>query len=360
MKILAAMSGGVDSSVMAAELVAAGHEVIGVHMHLWKEGFQPAAGTKVQENKCCSVAELETARRVARQLGIPFYVLNFADEFKKEVVDSYLRETAAGTTPNPCSTCNRQIKFGLLLEKAAELGCDAVASGHYARVENGKLLRGTNPEKDQSYFLYHLTPDKLSRIMFPMGDIDNKAKTRERANELGLDFIAEKRESQGVCFFPEAEPREFLRRNLPASALKKGKIVRTDGTKLGEHAGLPLYTIGQRQGLDIGGLVDPVYVIGFDWEKNELIVGEDSGSLSHQLSARDVSWCAEQPPAETFECGVQVRYRMQPVQGRVGLTESGCQVTFPEPIRAVTPGQAVVFYIGQEVLGGGIILAESD
>jgi len=356
MKILAAMSGGVDSSVMAAELVAAGHEVIGVHMHLWKEGFSPAAGTKVQENKCCSVAELENARRVARQLDIPFYVLNFADAFKKEVVDKYLADTAAGLTPNPCTTCNRQIKFGMLLDKAAELGCDVVASGHYARVEDGRLLRGTNPDKDQSYFLYHLTPEKLSKILFPMGDIDDKAKTRKRAKELGLDFIAEKRESQGVCFFPEAEPREFLQRNLPASALKKGKIVRTDGTVLGEHIGLPLYTIGQRQGLDIGGLVDPVYVIEFDWKKNELIVGEDSGSLSFDLIARDVSWCTGQPPAQTFECDVQVRYRMQPVRGKVQLTEGGFKITFPEPIRAVTAGQAVALYDGDRVLGGGIIM----
>lgn len=360
MKILAALSGGVDSAVAAALLAHAGHEVIGIHLQFWTDDFRPGIEAKLPENKCCSLAGVLAARTVCEQLGLPFYVLNFREQFRKNVVEDFLAAYAAGVTPNPCVTCNRQIKFGYLLQKMRELGAEAVATGHYASVAKVdatyELHRPADAAKDQTYFLHHLGQDKLKHILFPLGKL-LKNEVRELAEKYGLPHTSGQKESTGVCFFPEAGPQAFLARRLPADLFAPGPIRTHDGKIIGTHAGLPRYTIGQRRGVELGGLTEPYFVTGFDRANNTLLVGPESELATTTLHATALHFVAGTPPAAEFTAEVTIRYRGTPTPATVRVQDNHATVIFDKPVRAVTPGQAVVFYRGTQVLGGGTIVA---
>ncbi len=358
-KVMVAMSGGVDSSVAAKLLKGKGVEAVGVFLHFWKENL-PGADTA--ENKCCSVKALLDARRVSHKLEMPLYTFNFDEVFKKEVVDDFLDEYAGGRTPNPCVRCNKRVKLGLLLKKARGLGFDYVASGHYAKIKKVKrgdktiykLFRATDKEKDQSYFLYTFNQDELAHLLFPLENL-TKPKVRRAAKQAGLP-VAEKKESQEICFIAEKSHNEFLKRHLK---LKKGPIIILEsGQAIGEHQGLPLYTIGQRKGVEIGG-TGPFYVVKLDYSTNALYVakdGNDQSIFSDKLTAKKVNWISGEEPQLPLRCEAVIRYRHKPVKCVVTKKGSRYLVEFAEPQRAITPGQSVVFYKGDEVLGGGIIV----
>ncbi len=350
-KIIIAMSGGVDSSVAAALLKEQGHELMGIFMHFWAE----ESLNQAQTNKCCSVESFNDARRVANQLGFPLYTLNLDDQFKRQIVDEFLLEYQRGNTPNPCVACNKYIKFDAILKKAEELGFDAVATGHYARIveRDGhlQLARPTDLNKDQTYFLYTLTEDKLKRIIFPLANL-TKPEVRELAERFGLT-TASKPESQEICFVGSNDHNDFLKRHLD---LQSGPIITLEGQTVGEHKGLPLYTIGQRKGVEIGG-IGPFYVAGFDYPKNILYVtsnGEGPELYRDRLQVNEISWSGEQP-AVPFDCQAVIRYRHKPCEVTIDRTGNSYNVHFKTPQRAITPGQSVVFYQDDAVIGGGII-----
>lgn len=350
-KIIVAMSGGVDSSV-AAKILKDKHETVGIFLHFWKE-----PGLKDAENKCCSIEALQDARRICQKIGISLYTMNFSREFKKDVVDEFLRSYSSGGTPNPCVRCNKMVKLGLLIKKAQELGFSHVASGHYVRLKKVgklfKLFKGKDPEKDQSYFLYTLTQEQLSHLIFPLGDY-TKPKVRELARKYGLP-TASKKESQEICFISGKSHNEFLRRHLK---LKRGPIKTLDGKIVGEHQGLPLYTIGQRKGIEIGG-VGPFYATSMDYENNILYVVNDVDDKSlykSELVAKNVNWISGETPKKSLKCEAVIRYRHKPVKCQISFTKKEeCLVKFSKPQRAITVGQSIVFYNKDEVLGGGII-----
>lgn len=358
-RVIVGMSSGVDSSVAAALLKQQGYDVVGVFMHFWKE---PATDSLV-ENKCCSLESQEDARKVCQILGIPLYTANAAKEFKKEVVDYFLSEYAAGRTPNPCVACNEHIKFNVLMKKMLEMEGDFVASGHYAqkrqirnpKSENHiyKLFQGKDSGKDQSYFLYNFNQKQLAKILFPVGGYE-KSEIRKIAEKLGLP-VFNKDDSQGLCFTPEKYPENFLRRNLE---LKKGKILNTAGKAVGEHEGLPLYTIGQRRGINIGG-DGPYYVVDKDLRKNILVVTNDENDPALVCKGMEVSrvnWIVGEPelPVRIL---VKNRYRNPAVPADIEPAGNGAYaVKFSEPQRAISPGQSAVFYTAKgEMLGGGRI-----
>jgi tRNA-specific 2-thiouridylase len=368
--VVVAMSGGVDSSTTAALLVERGYNVIGVMMRLWSEPPHPfppldkgRAGEGFVSNRCCSPEAVADARGVAQKLGIPFYLLNFEDDFKTHVVNFFLDGYARGVTPNPCLECNRQVKFGTLLEKALSFGADYLATGHYAGVREraGKfeLLRGVDPKKDQSYALSVLTQGQLSHAMFPLGEY-TKEETREQARKFGLR-VSEKDESQDLCFIADGEYRNFLRRNIP-DALTPGDIVDTRGNVLARHAGLPFYTIGQRKGLNVA-VGEPLYVLELDAQNNAVVVGRQSELGKRELVASRVNWVAGNAPEMPVRVSAKIRYRASEVPATLhphpssppSATGEGVHVEFDEPLRDITPGQAVVFYFGEVCLGGGII-----
>lgn len=344
--IAVAMSGGVDSSVTAALLKQQGYEVIGITMRL----FAPRTtgpGSAVHD-----------AAAVAGHLGIPHHVLDFEPVFSELIVDDFINEYRCGHTPNPCVACNRYIKFGLLLDKARELGADLLATGHYVRKTvdpDGRchLRMARNIRKDQSYFLYTLSQERLAQVIFPLGEIDSKDEVRRLAREFGLP-VSEKGDSQEVCFIPNDDYVAFLE-GSGALASKSGDIVHVGGKLLGQHQGTHRYTIGQRKGLGIAWS-EPLFVVSIDTARNLLVVGEKPHVLSNGLVAGDLVWII--PPAEgEFTVTCKIRFRHQPVACRVRLVSGGCcEVFFNEPQKAVTPGQAVVFYQGDEVLGGGRIV----
>lgn len=349
-RVVVAMSGGVDSSVAAALLVEQGYEVIGVMMRLWSEP-EPSA-----ENKCCSLEAVDDARHVAAQLGIPFYLLNFEQVFKRYVVDFFTAEYTAGRTPNPCLACNRHIRFRFLLQHALSLGADAMATGHYARViqRDGRyrLLKGIDPAKDQSYVLHMLGQAELSRVMFPIGGYA-KSEVRAMAAARGLP-VASKHDSMELCFLADNNYRRFLYEHAP-DTLAPGPIVGTDGAVLGQHGGLPLYTLGQRKGLGIAA-GEPLYVVGTDGARNTLIVGDRAGLYRDRLTVRDVSWTADAAPNAPIPVEVKIRYKATGASATIYPLGNGCaEIVFAEPQRAITPGQGAVFYDGDETLGGGII-----
>lgn len=350
-KIIVAMSGGVDSSVAAYLLKKQGFDVIGVFLHFWKEKNAKT------ENKCCSEKSLADAREVSRKIGIPLYTMNFSGQFKKIVVDDFVDGYKSGRTPNPCVVCNKNVKLGLLIKRAKKMGYDYVATGHYVKLKNVgkiKLLRGKDENKDQSYFLYTLNQTELKHLLFPLGDY-KKDQVRAMAKKIGLP-VAEKRESQEICFIPEKSHNDFLKRQLK---LKKGKIIEIGGNIIGEHNGLPLYTIGQRKGVEIGG-IGPFYVAKKDMKKNILYVtkGKDDPILySSGLIAKNVNWVSGQEPKMPFVCQAVIRYRHKAVESIIKkIKANNYQVNFQEPQRAITPGQSIVFYNKDEVLGGGIII----
>lgn len=351
LKIAVAMSGGVDSSVAAALLKRQGHRVVGIFLHFWHEAAPPdKGGVGGVENKCCSLKALTDARRVANKIGLPLYVLNFSKIFKKQVVADFLDEYQKGRTPNPCVRCNKLVKLGYLIKQARRLGFAYVASGHYARNIAGRLFKAKDKTKDQSYFLYTLNQAELKHLLFPLGDY-TKRQVRQLAKKFKLP-VAEKPESQEICFIPEKSHNEFLRRHLK---LRPGLIKTFGGKILGHHQGLPLYTIGQRKGIEIGG-TGPYYAAKMDYKKNILYVvndGHDKRLYKKSLMAKQVNWLS--PVELPLNCSAVIRYRHKPVACQLAKSGGNCRVRFKELERAITPGQSVVFYQGEKVLGGGII-----
>lgn len=336
--VLVGLSGGVDSAVAAYLLCQEGFAVYGLTLWLWGPGTP-------RENRCCSV---DSASLAARELGIPHEVVEFGAEFRRLVVEPALAAYRAGITPNPCALCNQEVRFVLLLREADRRGIPFVATGHHARVRQdgpARLLRGRDRGKDQSYFLYGLSQVELARARFPVGE-RKKAEIKALAGRLGLT-AARLRESQDLCFAPDGVPA--LVPDAPP-----GPLVDLRGRVLGEHRGLPHYTVGQRRGLGISS-PEPLYVVALDGERNAVVVGPESALYAAGLVAKDVRWIAGAPPGSAFCCEVQVRYRSPAIPAQVVLREGEAHVRFSHPVRAVAPGQAAVFYRGEEVLGGGII-----
>lgn len=360
------MSGGVDSSAAAAILKEQGHDLVGFTMQLWNQ----RRGISVDENgdplpsRCCSLDDVYDARRVAEELGFPFYVLNLEREFERDVVQPFVASYLNGETPIPCVSCNSRLKFASLDKLAASLGCDKVATGHYARVEyheaanRYRLFRGRNLDKDQSYFLWELTQDQLSRAMFPLGEM-SKPEVREVARGHSL-AVAEKSESQEICFVPDGNYAGFIDRYLDAEGATdrlpgEGEIVDASGAVVGHHAGIHRYTIGQRRGIGISA-AEPLYVTSIDAAKNRVVVGGQDDLLTREFTAAGVNWVAIDSPVDSVRAEVRVRYRHQPAEATITPIENQrVRVVFGEPQRAITPGQATVFYRGDEVVGGGWI-----
>jgi len=357
-KVVVAMSGGVDSSVAAALLKEQGYEVVGMMMRLWSE---PG---KEESNRCCTPDSMAQARRVAAILDIPFYVIDAKDVFRETVVEYFLEGYARGETPNPCLICNRNIRWTFLLDHALALGADYMATGHYARIRNAEfgmqkaeggrqLLRAVDRNKDQSYVLHVLNQEKLKHALFPVGDYP-KTEIRQIAEKHGLP-TASRKDSQDLCFLAGEDYRNFLQRNAP-EMLKPGEIVTRDGTSLGEHNGLANYTIGQRKGLGVASPV-PLYVLGKNAANNALIVGTQDELGSFELTARDVNWTSGEVPGEPFRAEVKIRYAAKEAEALVTpIGENQVQVQFDAPQRDITAGQAAVFYQGDLLIGGGIIV----
>jgi tRNA-uridine 2-sulfurtransferase len=370
MKIAVAMSGGVDSSAAAALLREQGHELVGFTMQLWNQ----RRNLSVDENgdplpsRCCSLDDVYDARRVAAELGFPFYVLNLERDFEREVVAPFVSSYLAGETPIPCVACNSRLKFASLDRLARSLGCEKVATGHYARVsfDEGagryKLLRGLDPQKDQSYFLWELRQEQLAHALFPLGGL-TKSEAREIARRAGLP-VAEKAESQEICFVPDGDYSGFIDRYLASEGRRAetpapGEIVDTGGERLGEHNGVHRYTVGQRRGLGVSA-ERPLYVVQIDARRNRVVVGREEELAQSGFTAAGVNWIAFESPREPVSAEVRVRYRHRPAPATIQmLGDARARVTFDEPQRAVTPGQATVFYRGDEVLGGGWIAKEA-
>jgi tRNA-specific 2-thiouridylase len=359
-KVLVAMSGGVDSSLAAALLQEQGYDLIGVTMGLY-------CGTRAAESGCCSLNAAADAKKIADQLGFSHYTVNFKDNFQKLVIDDFINEYRQGRTPNPCIRCNQFIKFDLLLQKAKELGAEFIATGHYARIQPPtplspspllrgkgigdrgiKLLKGKDLKKDQSYVLYRLTQEQLAHIMFPLGEM-TKDKVREKAKELGLP-VADKPESQEICFVEDDDYGRFIRENAP-ELVKPGPIVDLQGKEVGRHEGIAFYTIGQRKGIG-HHRGEPKYVIGIDPKRNAVIIGTDEETLKSELAATDLTFISGAVPTGPLVISAKIRYNSS--EAAATLYPDG-KVVFDKPQRAVTPGQSVVFYKGDEVLGGGII-----
>ena len=351
-RVLVALSGGVDSAVAAALLVEAGYEVIAISMLL-------AGNVEGHDGGCCSIDDFQDARRVAEQLGIPYYVLNLKEAFRHRVIDVFTAEYLRGRTPNPCLLCNRDLKFDLLWQRARELDAHFVATGHYARVVYHQtqgcyqLLRGVDQRKDQSYFLFPLSQAQLARTLFPVGHL-SKAAVRAKAAALSLK-VAEKPESQDICFVPNGDYARFIEQQLSQDQLKAGEIIDQRGRVLGIHEGIHRFTIGQRRGLGIGGLTTPQYVTHIDSQSNRVTVGSKEHLMTRGLIAQEVNWVENQPTQE-IKATVKIRYRHPAIPARVILQPGEkAEVWFQQSYPAVTPGQAAVFYAGERVLGGGWI-----
>ncbi|MGI8924104.1 MAG: tRNA 2-thiouridine(34) synthase MnmA [Fimbriimonadales bacterium] len=349
-RVMVAMSGGVDSSVVAGILVRRGYDVIGVTMQIWQE-----SQTDPRHAGCCSLGAVEDARGVARRLDIPYYVINFKKEFKDRVITRFMDEYERGRTPNPCIECNRHVKFDALLQKAREVGCNMLATGHYARVRRDsktgliRLLRARAKNKDQSYALYSLSQDQLSQAKFPLGELSSKAETREIARDLGLT-LADKPDSQEICFVGEAGGYvEFMKKNRPA-AFSDGDIINEEGKPVGKHGGVGLYTVGQRR--RIGPNIDgkPLFVLRLDPSANRVVVGDNEALMKRSVAFDDQLGHLSKP---TKVVG-RIRYNMKPASAVLYPGEP-FRAEFVEPVRAVTPGQAAVFYRGETVVAGGPI-----
>lgn len=364
-RVVVAMSGGVDSSVAAALLVEQGYEVIGIMLRLWSEPPRPIYGgtAEAAANRCCSAEAVHDAASVADRLGIPFYALSAETPFKERVVDAWIDSYGRGLTPNPCLNCNRHIRFGFLLDYARSLDASYLATGHYARLRRSpgggvELWRGLDRAKDQSYVLSVLGQADLASALFPVGEY-TKPQVRGLAAERGLP-TASRVDSQDLCFVADGDYRRFLGDYAP-DAIRPGPILDTGGQQLGEHRGLPFYTIGQRSGLGVAAS-HPLYVLRLDVDRNALIVGAADELGSTAFRTGPVNWVAGQPPGEgldreSFQAEVQIRYRSQPANAAVTLLpDGGAEAELRAPLRDVTPGQAAVFYQGEKCLGNGLIL----
>jgi tRNA-uridine 2-sulfurtransferase len=345
------MSGGVDSSVAAALLAEQGHDVIGLSMQLYDQRDGQGFGS------CCSLDDLHDARRVASALGFPHYILNLERQFQETVISNFVREYASGRTPLPCAHCNSDLKFSTLLERARGLGADQVATGHYARVERAAdggwlLKRGADGEKDQSYFLFSLTQDQLAGAVFPVGSL-TKPEVRNRARRLGLN-VADKPDSQEICFVPDDNYAAFVAARAPGVE-RTGAIVDERGERIGTHGGVHRFTVGQRKGLGLSGPA-PLYVLKIDADAGEVTVGARTALERTSLTASAVNWIAVAAPGDWRPSSAQIRHRHRAAAGRVrALPDRRAEFAFSEPQSAVTPGQAVVFYEGDLVIGGGWI-----
>jgi tRNA-specific 2-thiouridylase len=352
-RVIVAMSGGVDSSVAAAILLRQGYDVVGVTMRLWTLEDTEAPP---HHRRCCSVDDSGDARAVSDALGIPHYVLNFEREFAVTVVDYFCREYQSGRTPNPCLACNEHVKFRPLLAKALALEADYLATGHYSRIEkNGhgyELWRARDESKDQSYVLYVLGQEELSRLLFPLGDY-TKTEVRRIAAKLRLP-VADKPDSAEICFIPRGDYRQFLKERF---SQRPGNIVDRGGRVLGQHHGIGGYTVGQRRRLPARGGQEPLYVLGLDPVDNTVTVGRDDELLSDTLWAEDISFISGEAIAGPLAIEAKIRYRSKPAPALLAVADGRAEVRFQRPQRAITPGQAVVFYQGSRVLGGGIIAA---
>ena len=343
------MSGGVDSSVAAALLKRRGHEVVGLTMQIWEE-----SQTDPRHAGCCSLGAVEDARRVARALDVPHYVLNLRDQFRESVIDDFVASYAAGRTPNPCVQCNRKVKFEVLAEKAREMGIGLLATGHYARIRrsaNGhRLLRARAADKDQSYVLYMLGQTQLARTLFPMGEMPSKAHARALARELGL-HLADKPDSQEICFVSEAGGYvEFLRNRRP-EMFAPGALVDAEGAEVGRHDGVAGFTVGQRKGLG-GGRDKPLFVLGLEPAANRVVVGEAGALMAREATLDDVAWGL--PPRAERRVTAKIRSQMAPAPATLYGGERP-RLVFDVPVRAVTPGQIAVAYVGATVAAGGTI-----
>ena len=352
MKVVVAMSGGVDSSVAAALLKEKGYQVIGVTMQIWPSDKQRNFGG------CCGTDAVEDAKRVAYKLGISHYVMNFRDIFAQKVIAHFCQEYSLGRTPNPCIRCNQYIKFGALLEKAKGLGADFVATGHHARIGKDEakgihlLKKGVDQQKDQSYFLYPVTQEQLGHILLPIGNF-TKEKVREIAEELKLP-VAAKPESQDICFIPDDDYPEFLKNYIPEAA-KPGVVLDEQGDVLGNHRGILFYTTGQRKGLGISAK-EPLYVIAIEPERNAIVVGTKEQALGNELIASRLNWITIAKLTQPVTVKAKIRYRHREAEATIiPLDEDRVQVKFNRPQMAITPGQAVVFYDEDIVIGGGTI-----
>ncbi len=370
MKIAVAMSGGVDSSAAAALLKEEGHELIGFTMQLWNQrrNINSDENGDPLPSRCCSLDDVYDARRVAEGLGFPFYVLNLEKDFERDVVNPFINSYLDGETPIPCVACNSRLKFESLDKMALSLGCDKVATGHFARVEYDekadryRLFRGKNHWKDQSYFLWELNQDQLSRSLFPLGEM-LKSEVRDLARDANL-YTSEKPESQEICFVPDGKYSEFIDRYLEHEGREgdipeKGEIVNKKGEVAGEHTGIHRYTIGQRRGLGIAH-EKPLYVLQIERAKNRIIVGEKEDLDSIEFTAKGVNWVAFDEPEEPVRAEVRIRYRHDPEPATIyALPGNRARIVFDNPTSAITPGQTTVFYDGEEVVGGGWIEKQS-
>ena len=351
-RVAVAMSGGVDSSLAAALLKEAGYEVIGITMQIWPPD-EPA-----RFGGCCGLEAIEDAKKVSYKLGIPHYVINFRDIFAQRVIADFCLEYSLGRTPNPCIRCNQYIKFDALLKKAKELNYSFIATGHYARIEHSQngyhLLKAVDLTKDQSYFLYTLGQRQLQHLLLPLANL-HKVEVRRLATEMGLP-TATRRESQDICFIPDNDYRSFIAKHIP---LKSGDIVDANGKILGRHSGLAQCTVGQRQGLGLASN-KRLYVLRLDTANNRLVVGARDQLLSNRLFASQLSWVSGEAPRELANITAKIRYRSPEVTAKLHLNDGVAEVNFQQPQWAIAPGQAIVFYQGDAVLGGGIIKDRVD
>lgn len=357
-RIVVAMSGGVDSSLAAALLIEQGYEVMGVTMQIWSADREDE-----DTGGCCSLSAVDDARRVANTLGIPYYVMNFRELFEEKVIRYFCDEYLQGKTPNPCIACNRFIKFESFLTKARALEADFIATGHYGRIayeeERGRwvLQKAVDDTKDQTYALYTFTQEQLKHTMLPLGEY-TKVRTREMARELGLT-VANKPDSQEICFVPDDDYQGFLRDRFGEQVFKPGPFLDTQGRVLGQHKGIPFYTIGQRKGLGIA-LGEPVYVVAIDPVGNAVILGRPEEVFGSKLTAKDVNFILVEKLTQPMEVEAKIRYSAKAAKAVIYPEgEDKVRVEFQQPQRAITPGQAVVFYQGDYVVGGGTIEAQA-
>jgi tRNA-specific 2-thiouridylase len=365
--VVVAMSGGVDSSLAAFLLHQKGYRVMGMSMKLWD--YKEVGGHLHPDGHCCSLDSLNDARAVCEKIGIPHYVVDLRDDFKKEVISDFVDEYLIGRTPNPCIICNSKIKWDSLWKKAQSVGANSIATGHYARVEyNGKLnryflLKGVDPTRDQSYALWGLSQSDLSRTSFPLGDL-SKNQVREIAKENGLK-VADKEESEEICFVTDDDYPRFINEWLEnqgqgsrvkgQEGIRLGPILDLKGKKIGEHQGIQFYTIGQRKGLKIA-LGRPLYVVKIDAEKNAIMVGKDKDLFKSSFIVSNPNWITFENLDKEIDCEIKIRYQHKPQKGKIyPLTGGKVKVRFNKPERAITPGQSAVFYNGEVVLGGGVI-----
>lgn len=362
--IAVAMSGGVDSSTVAAMLCADGHPVVGLTMQLWNQRrLAGREGMPEQvQGRCCSIEDVYDARHVAEHLGIPYYVVNHQDRFERDVVRPFVDEYLSGRTPIPCSLCNNHLKFDQLLITARQIGAELLATGHYARIEYSEerrrwlLLRGRDFSKDQSYFLFGLTQEQLSRTLFPLGNM-TKPDVRALAHQHGL-ALAEKPDSQEICFVPGGDYKRFIDAYLDEQGERlpdtSGELVTASGEVIGNHAGIHNFTVGQRKGLGVA-TGSPLYVIELRGDKRQVVVGGDDALRSKTLRAHRLNWIAFQSLDKPMRVTAKIRHRHEPAGAEVRMDGDEAAVTFDDPQRAITPGQAVVFYDGDTVVGGGWI-----